>query len=55
MELAKRKISNNKTVKNKTLQDIKDFSAQLIGRQVKKAEHIVFMMPATKIVSFTGE
>ena len=41
-------ISNDKTVRNDTLQDIKELSQQSLTTQAKKGERIVSMMPAIK-------
>ena len=39
-------ISNDKTIRNDTLQDIKDFNSQSLSTQAKKGEQLVSMMPA---------
>ena len=39
-------ISFDKTVKNDTIQDLKDFNQQSLTTQAKKGEHLVSMMPA---------
>ena len=41
-------ISNDKTVGNDTVQDIKDFNQQFLPTHVKKSEQFVLMMPAIK-------
>ena len=41
-------ISNNKTVRNDTVQDLKDFSQQSLTTQAKKGEQLLSMMPAVK-------
>ena len=41
-------VSNNKTVRNDTIQDIKDFNSQSLTTQAKKREQLVSMMPAIK-------
>ena len=46
MELAMQFISNDKTVRNNTLQDLKDFNQQSLTTQAKKGEKLVSMMPA---------
>ena len=44
-------ISNDQTVKNDTIQGLKDFNSQSLATQVKKGEELVSMMPAIKKVS----
>ena len=41
-------ISNDKTVRNDTIQDLKDFNQQSLTTQAKKGEQLVSMMPAVK-------
>ena len=41
-------ISNDKTVRNDTIQDLKDFNQQSLTTQAKKGEQLVSMMPAIK-------
>ena len=41
-------ISNDKTVRSDTIQDLKDFISQFLTTQVKKREQLVPMMPAIK-------
>ena len=41
-------ISNDKTVRNDTINDLKDFNQQSSTTQVKKGEKLVSMMPAIK-------
>ena len=48
MELAKQIISNDKTVRNDTTQDLKKFNQQSLTTQAKKGEQLVSMMPAIK-------
>ena len=48
MELALQIISNDKTVRNDTVQDLKEFSSQFLAIQAKKGEQLVSMMPAIK-------
>ena len=49
MELAMHIISNDKTVKNDTIQDLKDFNQQSLTTQAKKkGEQLVSMMPAIR-------
>ena len=40
--------SNDKTVRNDTIQDLKDFNQQPLTTQAKKGEQLVSMMPAIK-------
>ena len=46
MELAMQIISNDKTVRNDTVQDLKEFNSQSLATQSKKGEQLVSMMPA---------
>ena len=48
MELATQLSSNDKTVRNDTIQDLKDFNQQSLTTQAKKGEQLVSMMPAIK-------
>ena len=48
MELAMQIISNDKTVRNATVQDLKEFNSQSLSTQAKKGEQLVSMMPAIK-------
>ena len=48
MELAMQIISNDKTVRSDTIQDLKEFNQQTLTTQVKKGEQLVSMMPAFK-------
>ena len=41
-------ISNVKTVRNDTVQDLKEFNSQSLATQAKKGEQLVKMMPAFK-------
>ena len=41
-------ISNDKTVRNDTVQDLKEFNSQSLTTQAKKGEQLVSMMPAIK-------
>ena len=43
-------ISNDKTLRNDTVQDLKEFNSQSLATQVKKGEQLVSMMPAIKKV-----
>ena len=46
MELAMQIISNDKTVRSDTIQEIKEFNSQSLTTQAKKGEQLVGMMPA---------
>ena len=48
MELAMQISSNDRTVRNDTIQDLKDFNQQSLTTQAKKGEQLVSMMPAIK-------
>ena len=48
MDLALQLVSTDQTVRNDTIQDIKDFNQQSLSTQAKKAEQLVSMMPAIK-------
>ena len=48
MELAMENISTDKTVRNDTIKDLKDFNSQSLATQAKKGEQLVSMMPAIK-------
>ena len=48
MELATQIISNNKTVRNEYIQDLKAFNQQSLTTQAKKREQLVSIMPAIK-------
>ena len=48
MELAMQLSSNDKTVRNDTIQDLKDFNQQSLTTQAKKGEQLTSMMPAIK-------
>ena len=41
-------ISHDKTVRNDTIQDLKEFNQQSLTTQAKKGEQLVIMMPAIK-------
>ena len=41
-------ISNDKTVKNDTIQDLKEFNQQSLKTQAKNGEQLVSMMPVIK-------
>ena len=40
--------SNDKTVRNDIIQDLKEFNSQTLSTQAKKGEQLVSMMPAIK-------
>ena len=42
MELARQIISNDKTVRNDTIQDLKDFNQQSLTTQAKKGEQFFY-------------
>ena len=46
MELALQIISNDETVRNDTVQDLKEFNNPSLATQAKKGEQLVGMMPA---------
>ena len=48
MELAMQVISNDKTVRNDTIEDLKEFNSQSLSTRFKKGEQLVAMMPAIK-------
>ena len=48
MELAMQIISIHKTVRNDTIQDVKEFNQQSLTTQAKKGEQLVSRMPAIK-------
>ena len=48
MELALQLSSNDKTVRNDTIQDLKEFNSQSLTTQAKKGEMLTSMMPAIK-------
>ena len=48
MELAMQDVSNDKTVRNDTVQDLKEINSQSLATQAKKGEQLVSMMPAIK-------
>ena len=51
MELAMQIISNGKTVRSNTVNDLKEFNNQSLKTQAKKAEQLVSMVPAIKKLS----
>ena len=48
MELAVQLSSNDKIVRNDTIQDLKEFSSQSLATQARKGKQLVSMMPAIK-------
>ena len=48
MELAMELSSNDKIVRNDTIQDLREFNSQSLATQAKKGEQLVSMMPAIK-------
>ena len=48
MDSAIQHISNDRTVRNDTMVDIKEFNNQSLSTQAKKGEQLVSMMPAIK-------
>ena len=48
MELAMQLISNDKTVRNDTIEDLKEYNSQSLSTRAKKGEQLVSMMPAIK-------
>ena len=56
MELAMQIISNDKTIRNDTVNDLKEFNNQSLATQAKKGEQLVSMMPAIKkAFTFLGD
>ena len=41
-------ISNDKKVRNDTIEDLNDFNSQSLSTRAKKGEQLVSMMPAIK-------
>ena len=48
MELVMQIISNDKTVRSNTVNDLKDFNNQSLATLAKKGEQLIRMMPAIK-------
>ena len=48
MDLAKNIISNDKTVRIDTIQDLKNFNSQFLTTQAKEGEQLVSLTPAIK-------
>ena len=51
MDLALQIFSNDKTVRNNTMVDLKEINNQSLATQARKGEQLVSMMPAFKNVS----
>ena len=41
-------LSTDETVRNDTVQELKDFNSKSLARQAKKRDQLVYMMPAIK-------
>ena len=50
MELAMQIISTDQTVRNNTIEDLKEFNSQSLSTRAKKGEQLVSMMPSNKKV-----
>ena len=48
MELAMQNSSNDKSIRNDTKEDLKEFNSQSLSTRAKKGEQLVAMMPAIK-------
>ena len=48
MELAMQLISTDQTVRDNTIEDLKDFNSQSLSTRAKKGEQLVSTMPAIK-------
>ena len=48
MDLAIQVNSNDKTVRNDTMVDLKEFNNQFLSTRVKKGEQLSSLMPAVK-------
>ena len=56
MELAMHIVSNDKTVRSDTVQDLKSFNSQSLSTQAKKREQLVLMTPAfNKAFNLVGD
>ena len=56
MDLAIQLISTDQTVRNDTIQDLKDFNQQSLSTQAKKGEQLTSLMPAIKkAFNFLGD
>ena len=47
-------VSNDKTVRSDTIQDLGDFNSQSLSTQAKKGEQFVSVIPATKNFPLIG-
>ena len=55
-ELAMQFISNDKTVRNDTIQDLKEFNSQSLSTRAVKREQLVSMVPAVrKVFNLLGD
>ena len=50
MELAMQLSSIDQTVRDNTIQDLKDFNQQSLSTQAEKGEQLTSMMPAIKML-----
>ena len=50
MELAMQIISTDQTVRNNTIEELKEFNSQSLSTRAKKGEQLVSMMPSIKKV-----
>ena len=48
MDLAMQVISSDKTVRNDTIEDLKDFESQSLSTRAKKGEQLVSMISTVK-------
>ena len=48
MEVAMQLISTDQTVRDNTIEDLKDFNSQSLSTKARKGEQLVSMMPAIK-------
>ena len=48
MELAMQIISSDQTVRNDTIEDLKEFNSKSLSTKAKRGEELVRMMPAIK-------
>ena len=48
MEIAMPLVSTDQTVRDNTMEDLKDFNSQSLSTRAKKGEQLVSMMPAIK-------
>ena len=48
MDLASQLVSTDQTVRNDTIEDLKDFNLQSLSTRAKKGEQLVSMLPAIK-------